>query len=289
MLRPVLKLRHAALVAGCALLVACPSEQPQPGGSDAETTSIGRSIVTSTRSATATGTTAGKTTVPPSTPCTAGPAWIGVSPCTQGGYLYGSGEFKGEATTYLARATAASRARKRIAQALGAHDNDEFTLQNSEIDQVFACEGVTHALARVPVKVDSFKACAPGALDPEPPAKGCPAWVSRMTWREGDVFYAVAPMFRVMRRSMAEQSAVNRARQMVAEMLQVRLAITNEGVTSSVEPTAIRQTGKTAVDCNGSRWLKVAFERGPSDAPMLHGRGGRLGGQLQPKNKKKKP
>src|SRR5688500_5859231 len=123
MLRRVSRIRFAALGL---LLVACPDEQkPEIGATDAAGLTPTTHPITSTKTATVGATEAPPrrdvVKPPPSPTCEGAPKWVSQPPCVKDGFLYGAGEFESEAMTHLARATAASRARKRLALALGAH------------------------------------------------------------------------------------------------------------------------------------------------------------------------
>jgi hypothetical protein len=270
----VFRFRYAACVV---VLAGCPAEQkPDIEAKDAGSTPISRPI-TSTGTATVSAVDPPpQNVIEPPAACSGAPMWATQPPCTKDGFLYASGELQSESKTYAARSAVANRARKRLALALGAHENDTFTLQGSEIDQIFVCEGAMYALARVKhAGKGELRTCTAESLAMPPPAKGCPKWVSRMAWMDGDTLYGVAPAFKVMQKFQAEQAAVNRARQVVAEMLEVELALTPEGVTATTKSTPLREKRRSSAECKGARWMLVAFERGAGEPnaarPQLKG------------------
>jgi hypothetical protein len=206
----------------------------------------------------------------PPAACASAPKWVSQPPCIKDGFLYGAGEFASKVPTYLSRATASNRARKRLALALGAHETDKFTLAGSEIDQIFHCEGATYALARVAHKPTAeFKKCSDGSLAAAPLPEGCPAWTSRLSWKEGGLLYGVAPAFRVMQRHQAETAAVNRARQAATELVGVELQLSHDGVTSVSQPVPLAEKRRSIAECGGTRWMMVAFEQKASDEKLL--------------------
>ena len=83
-----------------------------------------------------------------------------------------------------------------------------------------------------------------------------------MAWKDGNLLYGVAPAFKVMQKHQADTAAVNRARQVVAEMLEVELQLSPDGVTSTVKPTPLAEKRRSTADCGGVRWMMVAFEKG---------------------------
>jgi hypothetical protein len=247
--------------------VACKEERtPEPSVPDSGLTPIQRTITATRTATTAVVAPPPPSHVVPTEGCPTAPKWASTPPCVKDGFLYASGEHKSPATALLSRSAAASRARRRLATALGAHDNDTFTLKGSEIDQVYVCGPITYALARIPQKQGEFKACTADQLAAPEPKKGCPKWTTRMAWKEGNTLYAVTPAMKVMQRTQADQAAVNRARQTVAEMLEVELKLTPEGATASVPDTALSEKRRSSAECDGARWMMVAFEAGTSDA-----------------------
>lgn len=246
---------------GALLLVGCPEDKPAPKQQKAAplTPASTHQAVTSTAAA-------APTKAPPkgapSGICQDKPKWIGRPPCVKDGYLYASGE-----TTTAGgsgRGEAATRARRALALALGAHTNDKITLTSSEIEQVFSCGGTTYALGKVKGTKDTNEvaACAPDQLEPAPLSKGCPAWSRRLAWRDGDTYYGVAPAYRVMKRLQREQSAKNRARANVAELIEVELELTPTGVTAHGKPIPLKEVRSSKATCDGAEYVMVAFERG---------------------------
>jgi hypothetical protein len=268
MLRPVHRIRYAALCALGGILIACPAEpQLLVPSVDGGTVAIAGTLTSTRTHTTHTATIAVVTPPPPPPsvgPCERAPKWVGRPPCVEDGFLYAAGELPSKSASFLARSTAANRARRRLAQAMGAHDNDRFTLNNSEIDQIYACGGSVHALARVPSQnLDiEFKKCGDAQLAPAPAAEGCPDWTGRMAWREGDTFYSVVPSAKAKQRQLAERAALNRARQVASEMVEVELQLSPKGVKSFTKGSQLQQKGRTTAECNGARWFKVAFQKG---------------------------
>jgi hypothetical protein len=255
----VFRFRYAACVV---LLAGCPAEQPEIKTDDAGLTPISHPI-TSTKTATTSAIVTPTHLVEPPVSCSGAPKWVSQAPCLAGGFLYAAGELKTDSTTYVARSAAANRARKRLALALGAHENDTFTLEGSEIDQLYACEGAMYALARVKHAPNAeFEKCDPASIAAPEAAGKCPAWTSRMAWTDGGTMYGVAPTFKIMNKFQAEQAAVNRARQVVSEMVAIDLQLTPEGVTASTKPTQLRELRRSSAECSSGKWLLVAFEKG---------------------------
>jgi hypothetical protein len=266
MLRAV-RIRFTAVVAASSLLLfACPREQkPEPSPQDSGLVPITKTATTATTALVTPPPPPPKDVVepPPAETCPTAPKWTSTPPCVKSGFLYASGDFKSQSATALARSTAASRARKRLAMALGAHANDTFTLKGSEIDQIHHCGGVTYALARVPhSQGGEFKTCSADQLAEAPLKQGCPKWTSRLAWKEGNTLYAVTPALKVMQKFQAEQAAVNRARQTASEMVEVELRLTPDGVTSVAKNAALREKRRSSATCDGARWMLVAFESG---------------------------
>jgi hypothetical protein len=157
MLRAVSRIGFAAFTAFASLLLTgCPDEpRPEIGGKDAGVEPISHPT-TSTKSSTIAVVEPIEQVIEPpppaakKPPCRNAPAWISRPPCVEDGYLYAAGAFRSKRANHLARNAAANRARRRIALALGAYENEPFKLTGSEIQQTFRCKGVTYALARVP-------------------------------------------------------------------------------------------------------------------------------------------
>lgn len=244
------------VVFGALLFAACTEDKP----ATQEQKPAALTPVSTHQAATATGAAVpAKATPPPS--CEASPKWIGRPPCTKDGYVYAGGQ--ASTTGGSARGQAANEARRSLALALGAHLNDKRTLVSSEIEQVFVCGKTTYALGRVKGTEDTkeLKACAPGQLEPAPLPKGCPSWTRRLAWREGDTYFGVAPTYRVLKKLQREQSAKNRARANVAEMISVDVELTPNGVKTHAEPIKLEAVRSESAVCDGTSYMKVAFER----------------------------
>jgi hypothetical protein len=241
-------------------LAACSERSDAPAPTATATAAVGASQPAAIRTTTSSTRAAAR---PPKS-CDGAPSWIGRPPCAAGGFIYAAGEADGSVTS---RDTAATRARKRLALALGAHENDRHRLEGSEIDRLHECGGKTHALARVRAKPGELRACGPDELAAPILPRGCPPWSARMAWREGETLYGVAPMHAVLQPFQREQSAMNQIRRQVTEVLAVTLELTPDGVTASAEPVPLEEKARSRGSCDGTELLFVAYEKGTDSRP----------------------
>jgi hypothetical protein len=192
-------------------------------------------------------------------PCEGAPAWSKIPLCKGPDGVYASGAASNIRSVPLARLSAAQHARSKLIDGVIGKGDGTFKLKGSEVLDLYACKDATWALARAPATDVSanLPACDAAAVAQRSAARsGCPDWVNRGAWREGELFGAVGSAEGLKSKDLAVASAQNRARAELGSMLE-RDVTRHAGAigSSSAQQGAWDEVEKKDAECGGTTYV----------------------------------
>jgi hypothetical protein len=253
-----------------ALLPGCPVQEEGSKKPSSEPGVSSEAPVVKTEKTTSIGTSAGAPVVQVSAqtsgptqvdeaPCDGAPAWAKVGLCKSSDGVYAAASAPKTHAESLARTAASQRARAKLVDGVIGSGDGTFKLKGAEVLDVYACKDATWALARTAATDVSanLPACDAAAVaQRSAPKAGCPDWVNRGAWRDGDLFDAVGSSESLKSKDLAVAAAQNRARAELGSMLE--RDITRQGGTigsSSAQQGAWDEVDKKDAECGGETYV----------------------------------
>ncbi len=240
------------------VLAACPAERPQPD------TPPPQPPVPVTQTATRTDPEPTRVVEPikpdkPIEPTGCAPRWADLGVCQDTQWVYASARADAGENLSLALTTAADRARRTLAVAVGSKKNSNLILLGAEVPHLSLCEGQTYALARAPLGAQppTLAPCSAGIFDqPEGKIGDCPAWAARVSWRDPDgTLYGIGRVDGMRNAGLAERTAGTRALANAAKIVKSELRL-GDGASTTTEKLA--EIGRETARCDDAVYVKVA-------------------------------
>jgi len=236
------------------VLAACPAETPTP-----DTPPV---VITQTATSADPEPTRVVEPIKPAKPieptgCT--PRWADLGACQEAQWVYASARADAGENLSLALTTAADRARRTLAVAVGSKQNSDIILLGAEVPHLSLCEDQTYALARAPLGAQSpsLAPCSAGIFDqPEGQIADCPAWAAKLSWRDPDgTLYGVGRVDGMRNAGLAERTAGTRALANAAKIIKSALRM-GDGASTTTEKLA--EISRETARCNDAVYVKVA-------------------------------